>query len=68
MQDITNSHTTDLVDLDATPHLEAVDGGLDLGVQELDDLVAPGWGEWVAGIGAGAAAGYGAVALGAALT
>ncbi|WP_304790948.1 hypothetical protein [Patulibacter sp.] len=59
--------TTDLVDLDALPEFDSADPGLDLGVQELDDLVAPGWGSWVAGIGGGAAAGYGAVALGAAI-
>jgi hypothetical protein len=52
------------MDTDTAPEMDA----LDLGIEELDETVAPGAWEWVAGIGAGAVAGYGAVALGAAIT
>ena len=37
---------------------------LDLGVEELDENVAPGFWDWVAGIGVGTALGAGALYLG----
>lgn len=37
---------------------------LDLGIEELDETVAPGFWDWVAGIGAGTALGAGALYLG----
>jgi hypothetical protein len=43
---------------------QPVDELLDLGVEELDDMVEPGFWEWVAGIGVGTALGAGALYLG----
>ncbi|ROS76620.1 hypothetical protein [Cellulomonas sp. PhB143] len=41
-------------------------------IEQLEALEAPGWGEWVAGIGAGAIVGggllYGGIAVGVAIT
>jgi hypothetical protein len=45
---------------------------LDLTMQEVETLDAPGWGEWVAGIATGAIVGgglvYGGIAVGVAIT
>lgn len=37
---------------------------LDLGIEELDEMTAPGFWEWAAGIGAGTIIGGGALYLG----
>lgn len=37
---------------------------LDLGIEELDEIMAPGFWEWAAGIGAGTIIGGGALYLG----
>ncbi len=41
-------------------------------IEQLEELDAPGWGEWVAGIGVGAVVGgglvYGGIAIGVAIT
>jgi len=45
---------------------------LNLSMQEIESLDAPGWGEWVAGIGVGSIVGgglvYGGIAIGVAIT
>ena len=45
---------------------------LSLSMQEIESLDAPGWGEWVAGIGVGSVVGgglvYGGIAIGVAIT
>jgi hypothetical protein len=45
---------------------------LNLSMQEIESLDAPGWGEWVAGIGVGSVVGgglvYGGIAIGVAIT
>jgi len=42
--------------------------GLDLGIEDLETLDAPGFWSWAAGVVAGGAAGYGAFWLGVTLT
>lgn len=48
------------------PPLEGLDDErtLDLGIEELDEMTAPGFWEWAAGIGAGTIIGGGALYLG----
>ena len=47
------------------PVLDALaDPMLDLGIEELDEITAPGFWEWAAGIGAGTIIGGGALYLG----
>lgn len=41
---------------------------LDLSVQELENLEAPGFGEWAAGVGVGIGLGLIALGIGAAIT
>ena len=46
------------------PTFDIDEPGLDLGIEELDEVTAPGFWEWAAGIGAGTALGAGALYLG----
>jgi hypothetical protein len=46
---------------------DEITASLDLDIEDLESLEAPGFWEWGAGVVVGAAAGYGAFALGAAL-
>ncbi|HEY7074188.1 MAG TPA: hypothetical protein VH418_02415 [Solirubrobacteraceae bacterium] len=46
------------------PMEQPMDELLDLGVEELDEMVEPGLWEWVAGIGVGTIVGGGALYLG----
>ena len=50
--------TATLTQATPAPQLDPNDAlGLDLGIEELDEMVAPGFWEWAGGVAAGAAVG-----------